>query len=178
SSLSAIGSGTTRSSKRGCSVERQNPLASGIRTKSAIGNLTPVNETGSRLTCQFRSRRHLERIEQRVTIFDDRSALRPRSVSPGLRLVARSVGGEALRLCLARAQRSHRAARRDHSFRAHCAFAAGADAGQSHRTRLAVRRTATRARYRSTASAGGTHFWLGPIISLKPRGDAALHRRL
>src|SRR5882724_3163598 len=49
----------------------------------------------------------------------------------------------------------------------------------SERTaRLLQRRTATRARYRSTATAGGTHFWLSPIISLKSRGDAALHRRL
>src|SRR5947208_7933567 len=101
--MKAIGSRSARSIQRGCFVVRQNPPASGIRTKSAIGNLTPVNETGSRLTCQFRSRRHLERIEQRVTIFDDRSALRPRSVSPDLRLVARSLGSEALRFCLARA---------------------------------------------------------------------------
>ena len=43
----------TRSSKRGCSVLRPNPHASGINVNNAIRNLTPVNETASGIPCQF-----------------------------------------------------------------------------------------------------------------------------
>ena len=105
-------------------------------------------------------------------------SLRARRFLAGAKSLARSVGCEAVRLCFTRAQRSHRAARRNHRLRTHCAPDAGASAGRTQRTCPCLLAKPTTVRGLDvTLLPAGHIFGSAQFFLRNGRRLAALHRR-